>query len=325
MVVKQVFVNHLAANTTVNDSFLLTRKELRTGPRGGLFLLLGLTDRTGDIDAILWNRAELVAKAVEEGDIVQVRGTIGVYQNRLQLRADSVEKVPREDARIEDYVYALENRDLLMAQLRDLLDTIENEWVAQLVGLFLDDDAFLEKFTATPAGKKWHHPYIGGLLQHTYEVVSICAKMAELFPEIDRDLLLASAFLHDIGKIHEMAVADTIRYTDEGKLLGHIVMGTQMALDRMRQIDGFPDSFRLQIEHAILGHQGEYEQESPVLPKTLEACVLYHADNLDAQTNAFVRVIERTQERSDAWSEYLPIIGRQIWTKRGRLRNDDDV
>ncbi len=325
MVVKQVFVNHLVANATVNDSFLLTKKELRSGPRGGPFLLLSLADRTGEIDAIMWNKADAVARVVEEGDIVTARGTIGIYQDRLQFRADSIEKVPREDVKIEDYVYVLENRDALLSKLRDLLGSIENEWLARLTRLFLDDKSFIEKFTTTPAGKKWHHPYIGGLLEHTYEVVCICAKMAELYSEIDRDLLLSAAFLHDIGKIHEMAAADAIRYTDEGKLLGHIVMGTQMALDKMRQIEEFPDSLRLQIEHAILSHQGEYEQASPVLPKTLEACVLYHADNLDAQTNAFVGVIERTQERSDAWSEYLPIIGRQIWTKGGVVRNEDEL
>jgi len=312
-IMKTVFVKDLQANLPVRDPFLLVNKDLRTGERGP-YLLVTLADRTGEIGGIQWNFAEPAARGVDEGDVAVATGTVSTYQGRLQIRLESIKRCDPDGVDMADYLRAVANADQILDRLRALLDTVKDPYLRRLNEMFLSDDRFMARFVEAPAGKRWHHALVGGLLLHTYEVMSICDRVTELYPEADRDVVLTAAFLHDIGKVFELRAGTVRDYTVEGRLLGHIVIGTQMVLDKIRKIDGFPEDKRLHIEHAVLSHQGELEQESPVVPKTVETCIVYHADNLDAQTNAFVQIRDRTEERGEPWSEYIALINRQIWT-----------
>lgn len=312
---KNQFVNKLQEGDYVNDYFVATRKDLRPKQSGGKFLGMVFQDRTGDIGGVLWNNATDVARLFEVGDAVNVRGRVSTYQNRLQIQVDQVLPLRQGDYNVEDLVLSSGNAKDDLGLLRALLEEIQDPWLQKLNQLFFDDKEFLERFAQAAAGKKWHHEYRGGLVRHCYEMARIAMTMCELYPEIDRDMLLTGVFLHDIGKLDEMTHGLAVDYTTVGKLVGHLQIGADIAQEKMRQIPNFPEKHRLQLLHMILSHHGEYVNGAPVLPKTLEAVVLHHIDNLDAQAAAISRVVRETRDRQQEWSDYLPLIERVIWTK----------
>ena len=310
---KRQFVGRLQEGDVINDYFVAARKDLRDTQSGSKFLGLVFKDKTGEIGGVLWNNAPAVAKLFELGDVVNVRGTVNTYQDRLQVRVDQVLPLRPEEYDTNDLVDTPEvHHDAIQAFVKTL-NTIQNPWLKQLVDAFLNDQKFMEAFMQCAAGKKWHHASPGGLALHCYEMSRFAEVACELFTKLNRDLLLTGIFLHDIGKIQEMSQGLFVDYTTEGKLLGHIEQGARMANAKMDQIDGFPESIRTQVLHLILSHHSELALGSPVVPKTLEAIVLAFIDNLDAQANAFGRVIDETRAKGQEWSEWITMINRQIW------------
>jgi len=312
---KKQFVSALQEGDTVNDYFLAVRKDVRSQSNGGKFLGMVFKDRTGEVGGILWNNAEAVARLFEVGDVVNVRGIVSSYQERLQVRVEQVVAIKETEYDPKDLVVEAENNEDLIEQFRALLDTIQDEWLGKLVHAFLDDADFMQRFGQAAAGKRWHHAYFGGLVRHCYEVARIGLTVCELFPNINKDLLLTGIFLHDIGKIEEMSQELLVDYTTAGKLIGHVELSAQMVGKKIDQIEGFPETLRLQVLHCIISHHGELINGSPVVPKTIEAMVLYHCDDLDAQADAITRTIKETRDKNVEWSDYLPLIERQIWAK----------
>lgn len=312
---KTQYVAKLQEGDKVNDHFIATRKDIRPMNSGGKFLGMVFKDKTGDIGGIMWNNALAAAQLFEVGDVVNVRGTVTSYQERLQIRTDAVLPLKEGEYDTADLIHVPEKADSAMEKFTAIMRTVEDQWLKQLVDSFLDDEAFAQPFATAAAGKKWHHAYRGGLPQHCYEMARIALTMVELFPNINRDLLLTAILVHDAGKLDEMRHDMVIDYTTTGKLIGHLQIGADMLNRRVAKIDGFPESLRIELIHCILAHHGELINGSPIVPKTLEAMVLYLCDNLDAQTDAFTRVIAETKEKGQAWSDYLLLIERQIWTK----------
>lgn len=312
---KKQFVEALQEGDVVNDYFVAIRKDLREQHNGGKFLGMVFKDRTGEIGGILWNGAAGVARLFEVGDVVNVRGTCASHQERLQIRVEQVLPLREHEYDAQDLVNTPEGLDEVRGRYLELLNSLTNPWLKALVDSFLADEALMARLEACCAGKRWHHACRGGLLQHCYEMSRFALTACELYPALDRDLLLAAIFLHDIGKMDEMTQGLMVDYTNAGKLIGHLCMGADMVQRRIDRIDGFPESLRLQLLHCILSHHGELDRGSPVVPKTLEAMVLFHCDNLSAQTDAFLRLIDETRERGLAWSDYIPNIDRQVWTK----------
>lgn len=312
---KTQYVAKLQDGDKVNDYFVAVRKDVRTMNSGGKFLGMVFKDKTGEIGGIMWNNAVTAAKMFEVGDVVNVRGTITSYQERLQIRADTVLPLKEGEYDTDDLIFVPVKTIDAFEELRKILDTVENEWLRKLIDSFLCDSEFTDRFKAAAAGKKWHHSYRGGLAQHCYEMARIALTMIDLFPNIDRDVMLTAVLVHDIGKLDEMSHEMVVDYTTAGKLVGHLQMGSELVGKKADSIEGFPESLRLQLQHCIISHHGELINGSPIVPKTLEAMVLYLCDNLDAQTDAFTRVIGETKDKGQSWSDYLPLIERQIWTK----------
>lgn len=310
---KKQFVVSLQEGDSVNDYFIATRKDLREQNNGGKFLGMVFRDKTGEIGGILWNNAQAVARLFEVGDVVNVRGSVTSYQDRLQVRVDQVLPLRETEYSREDLVESPKSAEEDLKRYRAILDTIENPWVKRLVDAFWEDSPFMGKFCNAAAGKKWHHAYPGGLVRHCWEIACIAQTMCELFPVIDRDILLAATFLHDIGKVEEMSQDLFVDYTTAGKLVGHLEIGADLLRRKVDAIPGFPEGLRLQLLHCILAHHGELQNGSPIVPKTIEAMVLYQCDNLDAQTDALARIIAETKEKRQEWSEFLPLINRQVW------------
>lgn len=312
---KRQFVSSLQEGDVVNDSFLAVRKDLRDQQTGGKFLGMVFRDRSGEIGGILWNNAVAISRLFKLGDVVNVRGTVTSYQGRLQIRVDQVLPLREHEYDPADLVVTPEETDETFARFHTMLETVQDEWLCTLIHKFLEDDTFMALFRAAPAGKKWHHAYRGGLVRHCYEMTRLAETMCELFPSLDRDLLIAAILLHDVGKLEELSQGLLVEYTTAGKLLGHLTIGIDMVDEKIDAIEGFPENLRLQLLHAIISHHGELVNASPVVPKTLEAVVLYHLDNMDAQADAFTRVIAETKDRKLPWSDYINLIDRQIWTK----------
>lgn len=312
---KRQFVNDLQEGDTINDYFVAVRKDLRTKQDGGKFLGMVFRDKTGEIGGILWTGAVEVARQFEIGDVVHVRGRATSYQGRLQMRVESVAPLKECDYDRADLVTMPEDVERDLEQLHNALGVVQQPYLRQLIDAFWQDKLFLDAFGTAAAAKKWHHEFRGGLVRHCYEMTCLTETMCGLFPELDRDLLLTAVFLHDLGKIDEMTHDLHVDYTDAGKLVGHLQIGVDMAQEKMREIDGFPEELRMHLIHCILSHHGMLENGSPVLPKTLEAVVLHHIDNLDAQASAISRIVRDTREKGQEWSEFIPLIDRVIWTK----------
>jgi 3'-5' exoribonuclease len=312
---KKQFVNQLQEGDVVNDYFIAVRKDLRSKQDGGLFLGMVFKDKTGDVGGIMWNNAANTAQRFNPGDVVNIRGKVNVYQNRLQIRVEEVLPMREEEYDPKDLVLVSTSAAEDATELQKILETVQNPHLKQLVDLFFGDADFVKRFSNAAAAKKWHHEYQGGLVRHCYEMARIAETMCELYPEIDRDLLLVGVFIHDIGKLEELSHDLYSDYTTAGKLLGHLQMGADMVTARVQQIPDFPEKLRLQLIHFVMSHHGELQFGSPVVPKTLEAIVLHHIDNLDAQAAAFTRIIREAKDRSQEWSDYQPLIERVVWTK----------
>ncbi len=312
---KHQFVNTLQEGDTVNDYFVATRKDLRTQRNGNPFLGMVFKDRSGEVGGILWNNAADIDKRFELGDVVTVRGRVQSYQGNLQIQVDSV--LPLRDGEFdpEDLVLVPEAAKAAGEKFVAMLAAIEHPHLAQLVRALLDDGPFMQRFAVAAAAKRWHHAYRGGLAQHCYEMACLAEAASALFPRANKDLLLVGIFLHDIGKLDELSQDLFVDYTTEGKLLGHIHLGAHLAEQHIAAIPGFPPELRQHLLHLILSHHGEVELGSPVTPKTIEAILLHHIDNLDAQASAFERIIEETQANRRVWSDYQPLIQREVYAR----------
>lgn len=312
---KNQFVNMLQEGDALNDYFVAARKDLRTKQDGGKFLGMVLKDKTGEIGAVLWNKAADVAGMFEVGDVVNIRGQVTSYQGRLQVRLEQVMPLHKNEYQLADLVNQPDNIKEIEERFTAVLESIEDPNCRALIDAFWQDSEFRTLFVHAAAAKKWHHEYSGGLVHHCYEMSCLAESMCSLYPELNRSVLLTAILLHDVGKLYEMTHDLAVDYTTEGKLLGHLQIGCEMVQRKIDAIPDFPDRLRLEILHCVLSHHGELANGSPITPRTIEAIVLHHIDNLDAQTAAFSRVIRETRDKGQEWSEYLPLIDRVIWAK----------
>jgi 3'-5' exoribonuclease len=297
------WLKDLEENQQVHGRYLVKEKRLGTTRRGEPFLSLTLADRSGEIEAKVWDNAEEISNSFSEGDVVEVEGSTGSYRGKIQLTLASALNCEEGC----DTSILLESSPLpageMLKALREILHTIENPHLRALTDRFLADKDFVAGFKQAPAAKNFHHGYLGGLLEHTLAVCKLAVNVAPLYPSLDRDLLVFGAFVHDIGKIHELRCRPVIDYTDEGRLIGHLVLGTRMLEEKIRSLKGFPADLEVKIMHLILSHHGEYEFGSPKRPKFLEAFALHLLDDLDAKINGLGRFIEQDREKG-SWTEF---------------------
>ena len=291
------FISSLSDGETIEEVFLLAEKQLRANRNAALYLLIELRDKTGAINARMWNVTEDSVANVNPGDYVHVKGKVQLYQGALQMIVSHVQPIPVERLDPTDFVRQSQ-RDLgqLTNRLREILHSITDPHLLALMDCFLIDEPLLTAFMTAPAGMKAHHAYQGGLLEHVVNMLEIGNRIADLLAGVDRNLLLAGIFLHDLGKIRELNFASGCTYTDEGQLLGHLVIAVEMVTEKIAQTEKllgepFPPETALRLKHLILSHHGTYEFGSPKLPMTPEAIAVHHIDNLDAKVHEFSRDI----------------------------------
>ncbi|MEX0701317.1 MAG: HD domain-containing protein [Planctomycetales bacterium] len=313
------FLNQLKDGDNVEDVFLLAEKQLRANRNANLYLLASLRDKTGLISGLMWNVSEESVDHINAGDFVRVKGKVQLYQGGLQMIVAHIDPVPPDGLDPADFhPQAGQNVERLHARLKELLLAIETPHLRALMECFLIDDALMRDFLQAPAGIKAHHAYHGGLIEHVVNMLETADRIADLYPQIDFDLLRAGIFLHDLGKIREMSYETTFAYTDEGQLLGHLIiaieiLGRKIAETAALTGEPFPEEAALRLKHMIASHHGSYEFGSPKLPMTPEAVALTHLDNLDAKVHEFARAIEDDPNGESRWTPFSPRLARKLY------------
>ncbi|MBW1912264.1 MAG: HD domain-containing protein, partial [Deltaproteobacteria bacterium] len=306
-----IWVKDIQEDDLIQGLYLAKAKRLGTTKKGEPFLSITLADRTGDIAARVWDRAEAFSSLFSEGDILEVEGRASSYRNQIQVTLSGL-KTSENSADPTIFLETTpEDINDMLASLKKIIKEVKDPYLKNLLDRFLSDRQFVTLFKKAPAAKNFHHNYVGGLLEHTLSVCRLTGYMTGHYPQLDRDLLIAGAFLHDIGKIREFKVDTRIEYSDEGRLLGHLVLGIEMLEERLEKIRPFPKETALRLKHLILSHHGQYDFGSPKRPKFLEAFALHMADDLDAKINGLGRFMEKDRQEG-AWTDFNRLFERYL-------------
>jgi len=313
---KSPYVNEIAPDQTITGSFLVYSKEIRQKKTGDPYLSLLVGDRTGELDAKMWDNAAEVLDTFQRDDFVRIKGLLQIFQNRPQLTLHKIQPVPESEIDLADYLPASKrDRDEMFREVQGWIAGMSEPHLKGLLeAIFADQEVALAYRTA-PAAKTVHHNWIGGLIEHVLSLCNLAKATAAHYPHIDFDLLLTGVLLHDIGKIRELHYARSFGYTTEGQLLGHIQIGTQMVLDKMRLMPDFPPRLRDLVVHMILSHHGELAFGSPKLPLFPEALLLHLLDNMDSKMENMRALIDRDPQVTGEWTGFSSALDRAALKK----------
>ena len=313
------FVNELGDGEAVDQVFLASEKQLRPNRAGNLYLQLRLSDKTGSITAMMWNANQQHYDGFENGDYVEVKGASQFYNGGMQVLAKSVKKSTANDIDEDDFVtLSAVAVNKMVARVAELLRAMNNVHLRNLAECFLIDEEFMRRFRLAPAGIKNHHAYQGGLLEHVLSLMEVSAVVGPRYEDVNNDLLMLGAFLHDSGKLDELTYEPDLGYSDSGQLLGHLVQGVLLLEDKIRETEkqsgeSFPEDLANRLRHMIVSHHGQYEYGSPKLPMTLEAITLHYLESLDAKIHSVRQMIEEDVNKDSAWTVYNPSMQRKFY------------
>ncbi len=313
-----MWVKDVTTGKRVNGLFLVKEKKLLQGRTGRPYVMIRLADKTGEVEARIWDRVEELEERFQVGDLISVSGDASEYQGSLQVKIQEVEnRGPLLEEGLEefipDYLSHREASEKRMGELRKLVMEIGDEELRTLVLEFLDDPELRNRWLILPAAKRLHHARLGGLLEHTLSVVKLAILACDHYPGLDKDMLVAGAALHDIGKLHELKEPWKPDYTTEGRLLGHLIIGLEMLDRALKKHPRVPPLKALILKHMLASHHGELEFGSPKRPKVLEALILYMLDDLDAKVDGFVSHLRSDVVSREGWTGYHPILERHIF------------
>jgi 3'-5' exoribonuclease len=313
---KSPYIADLQPNQIATGVFLVSFKDIRTKKTGEPFLNLTLCDRTGDVDAKMWDNADKVMDTFERNDFVRVKGLPQVFQNRLQFTVHTLVRVSESDVDYTDYFPASErNAGEMFAELLGIVGSIQNAHLKALLEAVFADESIARRFQQAPAAKTIHHAWLGGLLEHVLSLCNLARTVGPHYPFVDTDLLLTGAILHDIGKIEELSWERGFSYTDSGQLIGHIVQGLRIIDEKARAVPGFPPRLKTLLDHMIVAHHGELEFGSPKVPLFAEALLLHFLDNLDSKLDAIRRATLKDRQIEGTWSSLVPGLDRYVLKK----------
>jgi 3'-5' exoribonuclease len=313
-------------NKVVISNFVVVAKQVKPKKTGEPYLALTLGDRTGQIEAKMWDNVADAIDAFDQDDYVKIKGLINKYKNRFQLTIHKLRRLQDTEVDFADYLpKTTKNVDELWQTLADFVSTFKNPCLRALLQAFMTDPAIAEAFRNAPAAKTLHHAYIGGLLDHVVSLFKSCDLLCRNYPQVDRDLLLSGVFLHDIGKIHELAYTRSFTYTTRGQLLGHMIIEVEMLHAKIAQVPGFPEQLKTLLEHLIISHHGHYEFGSPKLPMFPEALMLHYLDDLDSKMESMRAHFEREAELESPWTSYNASLGRPLLNSNKFLENKPEV
>lgn len=314
MKIKSIYIKDIRPGDKILDSFLVAEKNLAFSQKGSPYLNLRLKDRTGEVEGKIWENADEWDKQFKKGDVIQVQSRAVSFKNTLQLSIHDIEKLDEPDINPADF-FPTAGRDIeeMFTELMSYVGEMETPYLKSLLESFFKDEAIAMLFKKAPAAKTFHHVYIGGLLEHTLSVVQLLEQVADHYNGIDRDMLITGGLLHDIGKIYEFSYDRIIDYSDQGRLVGHIVIGVEMLDKKIATINDFPEHAAMELRHLLLSHHGTQEFGSPKRPKTLEALIVHYIDDLDAKVNAFQGYIDESPDDDSKWTPFHRLFERFIY------------
>jgi len=306
----------------ISGFFTVRKIEFKTKKDNKEYIILELGNKYGRLKGVLWDGVEGFRREFNEKDILKVKGKLTSYENSKQINIEIFRKLNKDDNINLDDLIPSTDQDLekLKDKLFNLIESIKNPFLKELLFKYFKDEDFLKRYFKAPAGKLWHHNYIGGLAVHSISIAEICEKVVEVHPSVNRDLLITGAILHDIGKIKELTTQGYIDYTDEGRLIGHIVLQAGDVASKIESIPEFPEEMKNRVIHMLISHQGEKEKGAPVVPQTLEGIILHFIDELDSQADAFERIEKSERELGKKWSSYVNLIDRYLFF--GEMKKD---
>jgi 3'-5' exoribonuclease len=300
-------------NKVITSSFVVVVKQIKPKKTGEPYLALTLGDRTGQLEAKMWDNVEEVLDAFEQDDFLKIKGLVNKYKNRFQLTIHKLRKLGDSEIEFDDYLpKTTKDIDELWRTVAAFVVSFQNPHLQSLVQAFMADPVIATAYRNAPAAKTLHHAYIGGLLDHVVSLFRSCDLLCQNYPQVNRDLVLTGVFLHDIGKIHELTYNRSFTYTTKGQLLGHMVIELEMLQAKIAQVPGFPDALKILLEHLIISHHGQYEFGSPKLPMFPEALMLHYLDDLDSKMEAMRAQFEREGDLDSPWTSYNPSLGRPL-------------
>jgi 3'-5' exoribonuclease len=299
----KVFIGDIRDRDQVSSVFLVKEKTMAMAKNGKPYMTLHLMDKS-----------DVISARFEKDDFISVQAKASVYLGKMQLIVSELSRVPESEVNLADFLPE-SDRDCgeMAAELGSLVASLADENLHKLLCAFFEDPGFMELYRIAPAAKGMHHVYLGGLLEHSLAVAKLVDGIAPLYPGLNRDLLVAGALLHDVGKVREMTYLRSFDYTDEGKLLGHITIGTEMIQEKVSSIPGFPADLAMLLKHMILSHHGQYEFGSPKRPKTIEATVLNYLDDLDSKINGIRTHIRKEPANHSRWTTYHRLYDRYFY------------
>lgn len=317
---KSPYVNELKPGEVKVATFLVCSKEIRQNKKGDPYLSLQLGDRTGELDARVFDNVADLMETFERDDFVKVKGLLQIFHNRPQLTVHVIQRLDDREVDFTDY-FPASNRDPeeMWCELRQFASAISNPHLNRLVASLLDDEEIARRYRVAPAAKQIHHAYLGGLIEHVLSVCHLARAAAGHYPMIDGDLLLTGAILHDIGKIYELSYERGFGYSDEGQLLGHMLIAVRMIGDKLRDIPDFPPRLRSLVEHMIISHHGQLEFGSPKIPLFPEAMLLHYLDDLDSKMECMRRLIETDRQLTGNFTSYCSPLDRVLLKKERYL------
>src|SRR5271155_3416026 len=313
-------------NKIVTSNFVVVSKQIKPKKTGEPYLALTLGDRSGQLEAKMWDNVEEVLNIFEQDDFLKIKGLVNKYKNRFQLTIHKLRKLGDSEIEFDDYLPKTpRNIDELWQSLTDFVGSFQNPHLKALVQAFMSDPEIAGAYRNAPAAKTLHHAYIGGLLDHVVSLARSCDLVCRNYPQVNRDLLLTGVFLHDIGKIHELAYNRSFSYTTRGQLLGHMIIELEMLQAKLAQFPDFPRELKILIEHLIISHHGEYEFGSPKLPMFPEALMLHYLDDLDSKMEAMRAHFDRESGLEGPWTSYNASLGRPLLDSRKFMQGEKEA
>lgn len=316
------YVEQLTAGQRLGDQvFLISAKDLRTASNGSNYIHLVLSDRTGQISGRMWQASQADFNQIPEGGLLRFTGRCESYRGNLQFIVEGFRPVDPDSQDLSEFVPTTAGDvDKMWAETKSILRTVRNRDLLELIKLFVTDEDFVEQFKHAPAAQQRHHAYVGGLLEHTLNLLKTVQAVCPIYPALNADLMVTGAFLHDMGKVVELQSGATFGYTDDGQLVGHIVRAVVWIEQRTAAVEAetgrpFPETLKQVLQHMIIAHHGEQQFGSPKLPAVPEAFALHYLDNLDAKLHQVFKHIETDPDATSDWTAYVRPLGTRLFKK----------
>ena len=311
---KKTFVNDIKERDLVESPFLVRDKIIGMAKNGRPYMIVKLMDCTGEVEGRIWDRVDELSARFDKDDFVQTSGKASVYMGKMQLIIQELVRVEESEIELSDFL-PVSARPLaeMVGELTSIVEGLNDSALRSLMQAFLSDAEFMSGYTRAPAAKAMHHACLGGLLEHSLAVAALASDVSQRYSNINCDLLVVGALLHDVGKVVELRYQRSFEYTDAGKLLGHIVIGVELVEEKIRGLQEFPQELAIHLKHLLLSHHGQYEYGSPKRPKTMEAVILNFLDDLDSKINGVRTHIDREPDRDSSWTQYHRLYDRYFF------------